>query len=88
MDKPPWAVTVGRHLQENAIPVFNREKQLTPVDATSIRFATLSLAVEADATDQSELGETSRKLSAGITLVERRANGDEPATKTIMLASG
>jgi hypothetical protein len=82
-----WIVAVGHQLQESAIPIFNRQKQLTCVGATSIRLAALCLAVEADALDQSELGENFRKLAAGITLLERRANGDDPATETIMLVS-
>jgi hypothetical protein len=86
-DSPSWAATVGRHLQETAIPIFNRQEQLTCADATCIRLAALCLAVEADALDQSELGEDFRKIAAGVTLIERRANGDDPATETIILAS-
>ncbi len=84
---PSWAATVGRHLQETAIPVFNRQEQLTSAHATSIRLEALCLAVEADDLDQSELGEHFRRIAAGVTLIERRANGDDPATETIILAS-
>ena len=84
---PSWAATVGRHLQGTAIPVFNRQEQLTSAGATSIRLAALCLAVEADDLDQSKLGEDFRKIAAGVTLIERRANGDDPATETIILAS-
>ena len=82
-----WAATVGRHLKKIAIPAFNHQKQLTSADATSIRLAALCLAVEADDLDQSELGEDFRKIAAGVTLIERRANGDDPAAETIILAS-
>ena len=86
-DSPSWAATVGRRLQETAIPVFNRQEQLTSADATSIRLAALCLAVEAEDLDQSELGEDFRKIAAGVTLIERRANGDDPVTDKIILAS-
>jgi NACHT domain len=82
-----WAAIVSRRLQQAAFPVFNRQEQLTRDAATSIRLAALCLAVEADALHHSGLGEDFRKIAAGITLLERRANGDDLATETIILAS-
>jgi hypothetical protein len=81
------AATIGSHIQETATPVFNRQEHLTPVLATSIRLAALCLAVEADDRDQRELGEDFRKIAAGVTLIERRANGDDPATEMIILVT-
>lgn len=85
--EPTWAVTVSRRLQETASAIFNRQKQPTPSDVTSIRLAALCLAAEADALNQSQLGEGFREIAAGITLLERWAGGDDPATGTIVLAS-
>ncbi len=82
-----WAAIVARHLQETAIPVINRQEQLTSARATRIRLAALCLAVVADDLDKSELGEDFRKIAAGVTLIEQRANGHDPATETIILAS-
>jgi len=55
--------------------------------ATSIRIAALCLATEADERKQRELGEVFRDIAVGITLLERRANRDAPATEMIILAS-
>ena len=82
-----WVATVSRRLQETAIPVFDRQQQPTPGTATSIRLAALCLAAEADALEERQLGEAFRKIAAGVTLLERRANGADPATETIILAS-
>ena len=82
-----WAATVAHRLQETASPVFNRQEQLTRDATTSIRLAALCLAAEADGLDQRELGEGFREIALGVTLLERRANGDDPAAETIILAS-
>jgi hypothetical protein len=44
------------------------------------------LAVEADAREANQLGDTFRELAAGVTLLERRATGQAVPTETIMLA--
>jgi hypothetical protein len=82
-----WATTVGDRLQATAIPIFNRQKQLTLADATSIRLAVLCLAAEADEIHQSRIAEDLREIAAGVTFIERRVNGQDPATETIILAS-
>ena len=85
--EPSWAATVAHRLQEIAGPVFNRQKKLTRDATTSIRLAALCLAAEADGLDQRELGKGFREIAAVVTLLERRAYGDDPAAETIILAS-
>ena len=46
----------------------------------------LCLATEADVRDANQLGDTFREIAAGVTLLERRANGQTPPTETIILA--
>jgi hypothetical protein len=82
-----WVATVGPRLQQAAIPVFDRREQLTPGAATCIRLVALCLAAEADTLHGRQLGDAFREIAAGVTLLEHRANGDDPATETIMLAS-
>ena len=83
---PSWAATVATCLQHTAAPVFERQQPLTPNAVTSIRLAALSLAAEADSLNQHELGDKFREIAAGVTLLERRASGDNPATEMILLA--
>jgi hypothetical protein len=86
-DESSWPVRVSRHLLKAAIPVFDRQEQLTRSSATAIRLAALCLAVEADVANQGKSAEELRTLAAGITFLERRTSGDDPATETIILAS-
>jgi hypothetical protein len=83
---PPWVHQVARNLQETALPIFTRQQPLTKVTATAVRLAALCLAVEADAREANQLGDTFRELAAGVTLLERRATGQAVPTETIMLA--
>ena len=83
----PWALAVTRRLRQTAVAVFDRREQLTPSGATSVRLAALCLAAEADAQDQRQLGDAFREIAVGITLLERRTNGDDPAPETILLAT-
>jgi hypothetical protein len=82
----PWAAQVAHRLQRIVVPVLDRQEQLNPRVATHIRLSALCLAAEADALNQRHLGDTFRETAAGITLLERRASGDAPATETIILA--
>jgi hypothetical protein len=82
-----WARAVVIRLEEIALPVLTRRKPVTTETATAIRIAALCLAVEADDDGQSLAGDAYRHIAAGITLMERRANGDVSATETIMLAT-
>ena len=83
---PSWAATVATRLQHSAAPVFERQQPLTPDVVTSIRLAALSLAAEADSLGLYEHDGTFREIAAGVTLLERRASGDNPATEMILLA--
>jgi hypothetical protein len=83
---PSWAATVATRLQHTAAPVFERQQPLNPDVVTAIRLAVLSLAAEADSLGPHELGDTFREIAAGVTLLERRASGDHPATEMILLA--
>ena len=82
-----WVTTVSRRLQETATPVFDRQQKPTPDIATPIRLAALCLAAEADVLDERQLGEEFRNIAVGVTLLERRTNGDNPVTEMILLAS-
>ena len=86
-EEPTWAANVSRRLELAALPIFNRQQRLTRNAATSIRLAALCLGAEADARNQHESGEAFRKIAAGVTLLERRADGDDPGTEMIILAS-
>jgi hypothetical protein len=86
-DESSWLSTVGHRLQRTADSVLNRQEQLTPSGATSIRLASLCLATGADGISQAKLREEFHVIAAGVTLLERRANGDAQATETIILAT-
>ncbi len=82
-----WTFEVASRLQKIAAPVFDRRENLTPAIATYIRLPALCAAAEADALHQPRLGDAFREIAAGVTLLERRANGAAPATETILLAA-
>ena len=82
-----WASAVTARLRQTAVAVFDRREQLTPSGATSVRLAALCLAAEADAQDQRQLGDAFREIAVGITVLERRTSGDDPAPETILLAT-
>jgi hypothetical protein len=82
-----WASAVAGRLRQTAVAVFDRREQLTPSGATFVRLAALCLAAEADAQDQRQLGDAFREIAVGITLLERRTSGDDPAPETILLAT-
>jgi hypothetical protein len=83
---PPWAYQVISNLEKTALPIFTRQQPLTSDTATALRLAALCLAAEADVRDANQLGDTFREIAAGVTLLERRANGQAPPTETIILA--
>jgi hypothetical protein len=82
-----WASTVAGRLEEIALPVVTRREPIMADTASAIRIAALCLAVEADKGGSILAGDAYRQIAAGITLMERRANGDAPVTETIMLAT-
>lgn len=83
----PWARTVAGRLMETALPIFARQVPIEADTASAIRIAALCLAAEADVNNADDAGDTYRGLAAGITLLERRANGHSPATEAIVLAT-
>jgi hypothetical protein len=82
-----WANDVAGRLEEIALPVVDRREPVTAEIATAIRIAALCLAAEADDDGLPGAGDAYRHVAAGVTLIERRASGDAPATETIMLAT-
>ena len=82
----PWAHQIIRNFQEIALPIFTRQQSMTMDTATAIRLTALCLAAEADARAANQVGDTFREFAAGVTLLERRANGQAIPTETIMLA--
>jgi hypothetical protein len=86
----PAAARLGEataRLEELAVPVFGRKRELTPGNATAIRTAALCLAVEAEALADSDSAAAFRRVAAGVSLLELRRSSQTPATETIVLAS-
>jgi hypothetical protein len=86
-DRPrsAWApAEVANRLESIALPVFTWQRTMTPADATAIRMAVLCLAVECD--DDEHLAALLREIAAGVTLLERRTDGQAALTETIALA--
>jgi hypothetical protein len=82
-----WVYQIAGGLEETALPILSRQQPLTADSATALRLTVLCLAAEADALAKDELGDTFRAIAAGVTLLERRANNQAPATETIILAT-
>jgi NACHT domain-containing protein len=90
VDKLPtssWAYHILDGLEETALPIFTRQQPLTADSATALRLAALCLATEADTLAAGDTGSIFRGIAAGVTLLERRANGQTPPTETIILAT-
>jgi hypothetical protein len=81
-----WACLVAGNLERESLPVFTRQRGLTPNSATGLRLAALCLAAEVRAHDQFELGDAFHEIAAGVTLLQRRAGGQAPPTERIVLA--
>jgi hypothetical protein len=81
-----WIAIVAERMQHGTEPVFARTEWPTTVKATASRLAALCLASEADAMERTDIGEMFRQVAAGITLLERRAADQWPASEVIMLA--
>jgi hypothetical protein len=92
---------IANNLWSDASSVFVRDVGATPEVSTSIRLAALLLAGEMNKTTEARLWQYSttvkpqsrneatvlyRNVVAGITWLERRINGSDPATEMIMLA--
>jgi hypothetical protein len=63
---------------------FVRREQLTPVDATGIRLAALTLAAEANREHRPST-DAFRTIAAGVTLLERRITG-QPSREVLIVA--
>jgi hypothetical protein len=81
-----WPAVVAERLQAGAGPFFARTERPTAGKATASRLAALCLASEADEMERTDIGDMFRQLAAGITLLERRATDQWPASEIIMLA--
>ncbi|WP_309113892.1 NACHT domain-containing protein [Saccharothrix sp.] len=78
-----WDIGLPERLRAVAEPVFSGRQAVAPKLATAIRVGAAMLAVEFHGSDDSL---RYWRMAAGITLLERRASGDEPADETIVPA--
>jgi hypothetical protein len=85
--QPPWAAATATRLEQMAAPILSRKQPLTASHATTIRLTALCLATEADILDQHDASHAFREIAAGITLLERRITGTDPAPDIIILAT-
>ncbi|ONI83362.1 hypothetical protein ALI22I_33080 [Saccharothrix sp. ALI-22-I] len=68
-------------------PFFTGEQPMTADLATTLRIGALCLAIEADDSAATEVADDFRAIAAGVTLLERRADGRAPVSETIILAT-
>lgn len=78
-----WDMGLPNRLRAVAEPVFAGRRTVTPELATGIRVGAALLAADLDGTRDSQ---RYWRMAAGVTLLERRATGKEPADETIILA--
>ena len=81
-----WLATLAERLERYVESVFSRAEPVAAEKAVAIRLAALCLAQAADGMKKWEVAHVFRLIAAGITLLERRASGAQPATEAIMLA--
>lgn len=81
-----WASKAAFALEEVAVPVFARKRDLTPDTATAVRLAALCLAAETPTLRTGVLSQTFRQLAAGVSLLERRTTGQAECNETIVLS--
>jgi hypothetical protein len=95
-----WMSVTARRLKDEAERVFTRSAPASRDASASIRLSALVLAGEIDELELSRAGDHSwralparsrvgdmfREVAAAITWLERRHNGQDPATEVIMLA--
>ena len=86
----PWALEVANRLERTAVPIFTRQQRLDPATAAAIRLPALCLAAEAHELcgSKADPTDTFHDIARGITLLERRHNGQLPPTETIHPALG
>ena len=82
-----WATFTAMRLADNAGPVFRRQQRATPDIAIGIRLAALCLAREAVGRGRADVVALLREVAAGITWLERRHGGEDPAPEVIFLAT-
>jgi hypothetical protein len=80
-----WSRNVESQLLLSVEAVFRGREPPNAAVATAIRLASLCLAAE-PYWDDSERPDMYRRLAAGITFLERRANGQSPANEHLFLA--
>lgn len=85
-DTTSWAARGNVALHESVWPIATRHEAPSGSKGAALRLAALSLATEAVSSDDAKLRYACRAIAAGITVLERRANGEVPITETIMLA--
>jgi energy-coupling factor transporter ATP-binding protein EcfA2 len=83
LESDAWVSELAETMARIALPVFNREVDLTPDNATSIRISALCLTAVADPAASNDL----QNLAAGITLLEQRTRDSAAASETIVLAT-
>ncbi|MFJ8959064.1 NACHT domain-containing protein [Lentzea sp. NPDC102401] len=81
-----WASQAVFALEDVAVPIFERKRDLTPDTATAIRLASLCLAAETPTLRTGVLSQTFRQIAAGVSLLERRMDGQAVCNETIMLS--
>jgi hypothetical protein len=77
---------IADKLTQVALPIVARTTPVTTSRATAIRTTALSLANNADCAGADDLSDRYREIAAGITLMERRADGRTRPNETLILA--
>jgi hypothetical protein len=85
-EHPEWARLVASRFASLIEGVLVREQQVEASIGLSLRIMALCLAAEADAVAAQGLGHEFRRIAAGLTWLELRHSGAEPALGTIVLA--
>lgn len=79
-ESPAWCTLLASRLTETVLPIFARQRAIDPASATAARIAARCLAAT---THRDHFLD----IAAGVTLLERRADGRSPATETVLLAT-
>jgi NACHT domain len=82
-----WRSAVADRLRHKAGPVFARAERPTLATTVATKTAALCLAAEADGMGREDIGDQFRQLTAGISLLQRRAMDERLAIEVIMLAA-
>jgi hypothetical protein len=82
---PEWFSVLNYHLMDSALPMFTRADRPDPGKAETGRIAALILAAEADRVHRQDIGDLFRQVAFGVTFLQGRMNGQQPAPEVIML---